>query len=81
MALWYTFCGFGNFCDRLAYSVVFGYNFPSFGMLHQEKSGNPGAIFKREPMFKNRKLSRTKVQQLRLPKKKIKRGSISFFVL
>jgi hypothetical protein len=50
-------------------------------MLHQEKSGNPGAIFKREPMFKNRKLSRTKVQQLRLPKKKIKRGSISFFVL
>jgi hypothetical protein len=31
----------------LEYFVVFWYIFPSFGILHQEKSGKPDLIFKR----------------------------------
>jgi hypothetical protein len=27
-----------------AYFVVIGYIFPRFGLFHQEKSGNPGAM-------------------------------------
>jgi hypothetical protein len=34
MAIWYIIWPFGNL-------VVFGYNFRRFGILYQEKSGNP----------------------------------------
>jgi hypothetical protein len=32
---------FGIFCGRLVYFVVVWYIFPRFGLLYQEKSGNP----------------------------------------
>jgi hypothetical protein len=32
---------FGIFCGHLVYLKVIWYIFPRFGMLHQEKSGNP----------------------------------------
>jgi hypothetical protein len=39
-ALWH----FGIFFGHLAYFVVMWYIFPSFSMLYQEKSGNPGYV-------------------------------------
>jgi hypothetical protein len=33
-AIWYI-------CGHLVYFMVIWYSFPSFGMLYQEKSGNP----------------------------------------
>jgi hypothetical protein len=35
-AVWYILCPSGKFC-------VIWHTFPRFGILHQEKSGNPGA--------------------------------------
>jgi hypothetical protein len=32
---------FGTFCGRLLHFVVIWYIFPRFGLLYQEKSGNP----------------------------------------
>jgi hypothetical protein len=37
------FKAFGNILGRLVYFVVIWYIFPHFGILHQEKSGNPAA--------------------------------------
>jgi hypothetical protein len=37
MAIWYILWSFGN-------SVVIWYIFQRFGILYQEKSGNPGAL-------------------------------------
>jgi hypothetical protein len=37
LAIWYIF-------DNLVYFVVIWYIFPRLGILHQEKSGNPGAV-------------------------------------
>jgi hypothetical protein len=34
-AIWYTLCSFGNI-------VIIWYSFHRFGILSQEKSGNPG---------------------------------------
>jgi hypothetical protein len=34
---------FGIFCGHLIYFTVVWYIFPRFGMLHLQKSGNPGA--------------------------------------
>jgi hypothetical protein len=39
---WYILWLFGNFCGRLAYSVVIWYIFTRVVMLYQNKSGNPG---------------------------------------
>jgi hypothetical protein len=43
IALWSFLRPFGLFCDHLVY-IFYGYlvNFSRFGMLYQEKSGNPG---------------------------------------
>jgi hypothetical protein len=38
--IWYILWTFGTFCGHLVHFVVF---FSRFGMLHREKSGNPGA--------------------------------------
>jgi hypothetical protein len=35
MTIWY-------FCGNLVFVRLFGISFPRFGMLYQEKSGNPG---------------------------------------
>jgi hypothetical protein len=42
MAIWFILLPFGIFCGH--FGIVYGYlaNFSRFGMLHQEKSGNPG---------------------------------------
>jgi hypothetical protein len=40
MAFWYVLWALGKVCCHL-YFVVFWYNFPRFGKLRQEKSGNP----------------------------------------
>jgi hypothetical protein len=32
----------GILWGHLVYLMAVGYNFPRFGMLHREKSGNPG---------------------------------------
>jgi hypothetical protein len=49
---WYILCPFGLFYCHLVYFAAiwyslwyFGIYFPRFGMLHQEKSGNPGEKF------------------------------------
>jgi hypothetical protein len=36
-AIWYNLLPFGVVCGHLVY-------FPRFGMLHQEKSGNPACL-------------------------------------
>jgi hypothetical protein len=35
--IWYIFCSFGTFCVRLVH-------FSGFGIMHQEKSGNPDSF-------------------------------------
>jgi hypothetical protein len=42
MAIWFILLPFGIFCGH--FGIVYGYlaNFSRFGMLHQERSGNPG---------------------------------------
>jgi hypothetical protein len=45
MASWSTyFRSFGVFCGHLVYFMVIWYIFSRFGMLHQEKSGNPALL-------------------------------------
>jgi hypothetical protein len=56
--VWYLFEGlgmenlgiyystYGEFCEHLVYFVVTGYISSHFGMLYQEKSGNPVADLK-----------------------------------
>jgi hypothetical protein len=41
MAIWYILRPFGIFYDHLVYFVVNWCIFPRFGMLSQEKPGNP----------------------------------------
>jgi hypothetical protein len=41
VAIWEILWPFGISCDYLVYFVVIWYIFPHFGMLYQEKSGNP----------------------------------------
>jgi hypothetical protein len=41
MVIWSILRRFGIFCDHLLYLRVIWYIFPLFGMLDQEKSGNP----------------------------------------
>jgi hypothetical protein len=50
-AIWSIFWLFGIFCGHLLYYVVIWYIFRRFGMLYQEKSGNPG---QRCPLLINR---------------------------
>jgi hypothetical protein len=42
MAIWYILWQFGIFDGYLVYFVKIWYIFSRFGMLYQEKSGNPG---------------------------------------
>jgi hypothetical protein len=44
MAIWNTLRIFGTFCDHSVLVVLIWYIFPYFGIMHQEKSGNPGSI-------------------------------------
>jgi hypothetical protein len=44
MAIWSILQPFGIFCGNVVYFMVIWYTFPHFGMLSQEKSGNPGAV-------------------------------------
>jgi hypothetical protein len=41
MAIWSIFRPLGIFCAHLEYFMLIFHIFPRFGMLHQEKSGNP----------------------------------------
>jgi hypothetical protein len=41
MAIWNMLWPFGIFSGYLVYFLVIWYIFPCFGMLQQEKSGNP----------------------------------------
>jgi hypothetical protein len=43
MAIWSILQPFGIFCGNLEHFMIIWYIFPRFGMLHQEKSGNPGS--------------------------------------
>jgi hypothetical protein len=43
MAIWYILLSIGKFNGRLLHFVVIWYIFSRFGILYQEKSGNPGA--------------------------------------
>jgi hypothetical protein len=44
-AIWYILLSFGIFCCHLVYAKVLWYiYFSPFGMLYQEKSGNPGVV-------------------------------------
>jgi hypothetical protein len=40
--IWYILWPCGIFCGHCVYFMVIWNNFPRFGMLYQEKSGNPG---------------------------------------
>jgi hypothetical protein len=42
MAVWSILLPLGIFCGRLAYFKFICYISPVFGMLYQEKYGNPG---------------------------------------
>jgi hypothetical protein len=42
MAIWNILWIIGIFYDRSVHFVFIGYIFSSFGIMHQEKSGNPG---------------------------------------
>jgi hypothetical protein len=51
VAIWDISWLFGTFCGHLVYFVaiwdiswLFGIFFPRFGMLYQEKSGNPATV-------------------------------------
>jgi hypothetical protein len=41
IAIWYILWTVGIFCGHLKYFIVVWYIFSRFGILHQEKSGNP----------------------------------------
>jgi hypothetical protein len=41
MAIWAILLSFGIFCGHLVYLMVTWYSFSCFGILYQEKSGNP----------------------------------------
>jgi hypothetical protein len=43
MAICIILWSFGTFCVLLVHFVFFWYIFSGFGIMHQEKSGNPGA--------------------------------------
>jgi hypothetical protein len=43
MAIWNILWIFGTFCDHSVHIVFIWYIFSCFGIMHQEKSGNPGA--------------------------------------
>jgi hypothetical protein len=43
MAIFYILRPIGNFRGHLVHFVVIWYIFSRFGMLYQEKSGNPGS--------------------------------------
>jgi hypothetical protein len=43
MAVWYFYCHIGIFCVHLVFFVAIFVNFLHSGLLHQEKSGSPGA--------------------------------------
>jgi hypothetical protein len=40
---WYILCPFGIYYGHLVYFIAILYIFPRFGILLQEKTGNPGA--------------------------------------
>jgi hypothetical protein len=42
MTIWSVLTPFGIFCVRSVHFMAIWYIFPRFGMLQQEKSGNPG---------------------------------------
>jgi hypothetical protein len=42
-AIWYILWPFGVFCGHLEYFMVTWHILPRFGILYQEKSGNPAA--------------------------------------
>jgi hypothetical protein len=42
MAIWNIFGTFGIFCDHLVNFALIRYIFSGFGIMYQEKSGNPG---------------------------------------
>jgi hypothetical protein len=42
VVIWYILWSFVIFCSHLLYFVNIWYNVSRFGMLYQEKSGNPG---------------------------------------
>jgi hypothetical protein len=46
MAIWSILQPLEVFYGHLVYFVVFWYIFPGFGILHQEKSGNPAKQLK-----------------------------------
>jgi hypothetical protein len=50
MDIWSILRTFGIFLGHLAYFVEIWYNVPRFGMLYQEKSGNPGSQNKLNPL-------------------------------
>jgi hypothetical protein len=41
MAIWNILRPFGTFCDHLVHFVLLWYIFSGFGILYQQKSGNP----------------------------------------
>jgi hypothetical protein len=50
MAIWYVLWPFGTFLGHLVQFMVIWYIFSHFGMLNQEKSGNPGCSFGRQKL-------------------------------
>jgi hypothetical protein len=63
MAISYILHPFGIFCDHLVYfMVIYLVIFPRFGMLYQEKSGNPGANVRATHQIKRTGLRATKHQ-------------------
>jgi hypothetical protein len=51
MAIWNILQTFGIFYDHLVHFVFILCSFGTFGIIHQEKSGNPGALFDRQLSF------------------------------
>jgi hypothetical protein len=47
MIIWYILCPFGTFCVHLVHFVSIWYIFFGFGIMYQEKSGNPDYIRQR----------------------------------
>jgi hypothetical protein len=41
LAIWNILWVFGIFCDHSEHIVLIWYSFSCFGIMHQEKSGNP----------------------------------------
>jgi hypothetical protein len=50
MVIWSILRPFGIFCGHLVYFIVIWYIFPRFGMLYQEKSGNPAFKVAQRPL-------------------------------